>query len=164
MKSIYQRTIRCQGAILRGPLLLLIRHQRHADGSSYWLLPGGGLEEGETPEACLLREMKEETNLDVRIERLLMEDDATRFPDSYYQKRLTFLCTPLSDQERPGYEPEAEAAASYAIVELRWVDLRSEADSLGLVAGDPWAYPTLQRIRSLLGYGPAVSEMPPVDG
>jgi 8-oxo-dGTP pyrophosphatase MutT (NUDIX family) len=152
MKSIYKRTIRCQGAIMRGPLLLLIRHQRHRDGSSYWLLPGGGLEEGETPEACLVREMKEETNLDVRIERLLMEDDATQFPDSFYQKRLTFLCTPLSDGEKPGYEPEAEASANYAIVEVRWVDLRHAPDCLGLVQGDRWAYPTLQRIRSLLGY------------
>jgi 8-oxo-dGTP diphosphatase len=152
MNTIYKRSIRCQGAILRGDDLLLIRHQRHADGSSYWLLPGGGLEEGETPEACLVREMKEETSLDVRIERLLMEDDATQFPDSYYEKRLTFLCTPLSDEARPGYEPEEEASANYAIVEVRWVDLRDAADCLGLVQNDRWAYPTLQRIRGLLGY------------
>ena len=152
MNSLYKRTIRCQGAILRGDHLLLIRHQRHADGSSYWLLPGGGMEEGETPEVCLLREMKEETRMDVRIERLLMEDDATQFPDSFYEKRLTFLCTPLSDEARPGYEPEEEASANYAIVEVRWVDLRDPADCLELVQGDLWAYPTLLRIRSLLGY------------
>jgi len=152
MNSLYKRTIRCQGAILRGDHLLLIRHQRHADGSSYWLLPGGGMEEGETPEVCLLREMKEETRMDVRIERLLMEDDATQFPDSFYEKRLTFLCTPLSDEARPGYEPEEEASANYAIVEVRWVDLRDAAVCLGLVQGDRWSHPTMLRIRSLLGY------------
>jgi ADP-ribose pyrophosphatase YjhB (NUDIX family) len=152
MTPLYSRTIRCQGAIVRQDHILLIRHQNHADGGSYWLLPGGGLEEHETPEACLLREMKEETNLDVQIERLLMEDDATRFPDSFYQKRLTFLCTPLSAEERPGYEPEPEAAAHYSIAEVRWVNLRNETECMQLVGNDPWSRPTLQRIRRLLGY------------
>lgn len=36
-----------------------------------WTLPGGGMEFGETAEACAVREALEETGLDVEIDRLL---------------------------------------------------------------------------------------------
>jgi len=36
-----------------------------------WNLPGGGLEDGETPWQGVIREVKEETGLDVEVEKLL---------------------------------------------------------------------------------------------
>ena len=38
----------------------------HELNSGWWLLPGGGMEEGETPEECVIREVLEETGLIVR--------------------------------------------------------------------------------------------------
>jgi 8-oxo-dGTP pyrophosphatase MutT (NUDIX family) len=44
------RIIRYQGAIIKDHLVLLLRHREHKTGRSYWLFPGGGIEEGETEE------------------------------------------------------------------------------------------------------------------
>lgn len=38
----------------------------HELKSGWWLIPGGGIEEGETPEECVIREAEEETGLIVR--------------------------------------------------------------------------------------------------
>jgi len=46
---------------------VLLAHRRDYD---LWNLPGGGLESGEAPWECVLREVKEETGLNVDIERL----------------------------------------------------------------------------------------------
>ena len=43
----------------------------HRCDYNVWDLPGGGMESGETPWDCAVREVKEETGLDVQVTRLL---------------------------------------------------------------------------------------------
>ena len=38
---------------------------------NFWEFPGGKIDPGETPDECIIREMKEELNIDIRIERSL---------------------------------------------------------------------------------------------
>ena len=59
--SIPYRHTRYQAAIMIGSQILLIRHEEHNHGRTYWLLPGGGREDGESEEECVIREMREET-------------------------------------------------------------------------------------------------------
>ena len=66
--------IRVAAIIVRGRSILLARHER--DGESYWLLPGGGVEYGEPLEAALVRELKEEAHLDIRVHRLVLVNDS----------------------------------------------------------------------------------------
>ena len=65
-----KRYTRYQGAIIQNNHILLIKQREHKTGRSYWIFPGGGIESDEIEE-CVQREMKEETNLDVRILSLL---------------------------------------------------------------------------------------------
>jgi 8-oxo-dGTP diphosphatase len=51
---------------LRGRVLLV----RHTYGRLNWELPGGGAEPGESPDETAIREVHEETGLDVEIDRL----------------------------------------------------------------------------------------------
>ncbi len=141
--------IRYQGAIVCEHTLLLVQHCEHAGGRSYWLLPGGGREEGESEEQCVRREMQEETGLEVRVERLLMEKP--RSPGDE-EKHKTYLCTVLVGEAQPGYEPEPEASRYYRIAAVRWIDLRDEADWGEAVRSDPYTYPDLVQIREILGY------------
>ena len=130
--------------------MLLIRHQRHATGESYWVIPGGGLETGETAEECVIREMKEETGLQVRVLELLL--DCAASPGDPYQRLRTYLCAPAPGEAKPGYEPEPVAAASHSIVEVKWFDLRDETGWDPDMIADQFTYPQMRAVRQQLGY------------
>jgi len=47
---------------------VLLAHRRDID---WWNLPGGGMEAGETVDEAMIREVREETGLEVKVERLV---------------------------------------------------------------------------------------------
>ena len=144
------RIIRCQGAIVRDHQLLLIQHREHASGYAYWLFPGGGQEGAETEAECVVREMREETGLDVAAERLLFQTPVHEPGD--YKWRRTYLCRVLSGEAAPGYEPELDASDFYGISAVAWFDLRDPAAWDPQVLADPITRPQVEQIRAALGY------------
>jgi 8-oxo-dGTP diphosphatase len=63
------RPFACDSILIEnGKVLLVLRGREPFKGE--WALPGGRIEDNETAEGCCLREMKEETGLDVEIIRL----------------------------------------------------------------------------------------------
>ena len=47
--------------------------ERHRDGRHYFSFPGGGVDEGETPEQAVVREAHEELGIEVKVIRLAAE-------------------------------------------------------------------------------------------
>jgi 8-oxo-dGTP diphosphatase len=62
----------CAGAVVRDPSgrLLLVRRGR-PPSAGLWSVPGGRVEPGETPAQAAVREVREETGLDVTVGDLL---------------------------------------------------------------------------------------------
>lgn len=66
--------IRVALVIIQNEKILLVQHCK--GGKCYWLLPGGGLDYGETIQECAIRELLEETNLKVKLKRLLFVSES----------------------------------------------------------------------------------------
>ncbi len=77
-----QIRIRAAGILVHENRILLVRHEKN--GKSYWLLPGGGVDYGETVEEGLKREFQEEVGLDIEMGKLVMVHDSIP-PDRHRQ-------------------------------------------------------------------------------
>jgi 8-oxo-dGTP diphosphatase len=53
------------GVIITRDQQVLLLRRRNVHGAATWSTPGGHLDFGESPEQCALREVKEETGLDI---------------------------------------------------------------------------------------------------
>lgn len=80
--------IRVAGVATRGDRILLVKHER--DGRQYYLLPGGGLEWGETCAQGLAREFEEELSLKVAVGPLLFLNESIEPRGRRHILNLTF--------------------------------------------------------------------------
>jgi ADP-ribose pyrophosphatase YjhB (NUDIX family) len=66
--------IRVAACLRRGDDILLVQHEKRA--AWYWLLPGGGLDYGETLTEATRREAREETGFEIEVGRLIIVCEA----------------------------------------------------------------------------------------
>lgn len=63
----------------------------------YWDIPGGMVEEGELPTDALIRESKEEVNLDIIVKNIIHEDSNLDTEKNIVFTRLVYLCEVLNN-------------------------------------------------------------------
>ena len=83
--------IRVAGIVPMNDGLILMHRKnvvRNQDYQEYYTFPGGHLEEGETLEECVIREIKEEYGIDVKVIKKLYELEN----DKLGMKEYFFLC------------------------------------------------------------------------
>ena len=97
---------------------------RNVDGDhTWWSLPGGGLELGETLGEAAVREVREETGLEVRLIGVL--HFAERKAAEGYSVGVTFRAEVVGGREYTGNDPTG------IVREARWVTLGEALPLLG---------------------------------
>ncbi len=118
------RRVQCVGAIIMDAAGALLLVQRARDpGRGLWSLPGGRVEAGESDTAALVREVREETGLEVTVGRLVGRV-ARPGPDGAVYEIADYMC------DVGGGTPRAGDDAA----DVRWcADLRTVALTEGLL-------------------------------
>jgi len=82
--------IRVSGIIIEDFKILLIAHKKN--NKTYWLLPGGGVEFGESLKDALEREFKEELNIIIKAGDVLFVSDSIDPEDKRHVVNICFYC------------------------------------------------------------------------
>lgn len=99
MKRISSRAV-----IIEDGYLYTIYRKR--DGKEYYVIPGGGVDEGETLEETVQREIKEELSVDIVVEKYLGKEESDTFIAHYY------LCSIKNGKARLGGEEKEKNCAN----------------------------------------------------
>lgn len=106
---------RAFSAIINDGKIAMVKHERST--SSFWTLPGGGVEEGEELEEAAIREAKEEVNLKITIIRPLFSTEYTKGTE------YCFLAIPSEECElKLGCDPEF-SDDDQILKEAAWIDV-----------------------------------------
>lgn len=94
-------------------------------GTKYLLLPGGGVEEGETLEEAVVRECMEEVGCNVVIEGKVGITEEYRARDARYQVTHCFVARVVGEKGEPTTEQEDEQD-----MQIEWMPLADAYDFL----------------------------------
>ncbi|MCJ7548248.1 MAG: GNAT family N-acetyltransferase, partial [Anaerolineae bacterium] len=112
----HQSRIRAQCIVHRGNKLLMVE-QGHLKGDTWWCLPGGGVEQGETSADAALRELREECCVDGVIIR---ETGHARYEAG--DESYTFLVDIGDQTPHLGTDPALQGSQQI-LADMRWVTL-----------------------------------------
>lgn len=93
---------------------MLLVKERHTDGSTFWTLPGGGIEPGEPERIGLRRELQEELNCRIHV--------GNPTGDIWYAHESTGRSVTSYTVYDCMIASNPSACAAEGVLECRWVD------------------------------------------
>lgn len=138
----------CTGVLRRGAAILMVASRYPNHDVPLWNLPGGRQEPGELLEHALQREFKEETGLDVTVERVLYVSESFDRATATHFTNVTFAV-------QTGGEPTQPSGDAHA-VECAWVPIEEVGKRLAVrVVREPLCSYLAGETRNYFGYADA---------
>ena len=126
------KTIEVVAAIIRRGDKIFATQRGYGDWKDWWEFPGGKLEPGETPREALAREIREELDADIRVDKFLTTVDW-----DYPQFHLTmhcFICSLEGDGLLLKEHEDARWLGAADLTSVRW--LPADDGLLPLIAAE----------------------------
>jgi len=113
--------VRVFGLCRDGDCLLMVRHRALLHEGSFWEVPGGGVEFGESLTEAVAREFLEETGLVVRVGEMYFVSELIRPP--LHAVELFFEVFPETTAAVLGHDPELEHQTMQELAWLTWEEI-----------------------------------------
>lgn len=97
-----EKRVSARGIIIENDTVVLMFRRKITDGGNvkeYYVVPGGGVEQDENLEEAVLREIKEELNVDVKILGYLGKDEADTSISHFFHCEIINGIPALSGEE-----------------------------------------------------------------
>lgn len=109
---------RVRAIVIKDGLLLTIK--RIKNNNTYWVFPGGGIDDGENHQQALIRECKEELGVDVFVGNFFLEHIFTQ-GEYGLQKEFFYECKIIGGAIGTGNGPEFNLDSNYeGTREIQW--------------------------------------------
>ena len=113
---------RVRAIIIKNNKLLVVKRTK-AD-KVYWVLPGGGVEDGETVEQAMIREGKEELNLNLKVGNFIVIIKSGK-KETKGQDEFFYQCEIIGGQLRKGDGPEFQEGTNYkGSYDFEWISIK----------------------------------------
>jgi len=115
-------TERARAIIIEQDKILLINRIKGND--SYWVIPGGAVEFGESHKQAVKRECLEELGIKVGVRKLFLQRLSDK-PETNGHQEFFYLCNIIDGQIGTGQGPEFQVGTQYkGEYRIKWVDLK----------------------------------------
>lgn len=125
------KKINVVGAIIKRGNDILIAQRKKGDLAGLWEFPGGKIEVGETPEQALIREMKEEMEVNIQVNEYIT---TAKYDYPTFSLHMDcFLCS-LTDEISNLNDHTA----------IQWIPISSDINSIKWVPADIQVFEAIQ--------------------
>ena len=113
------KTIEVVAAVIRKGDHILATQRGYGDWKDWWEFPGGKMENGETPEEALVREIREELSADIAVEKLLKTIDYD-YP-AFHLTMHCYMCTLSQDAMHLNEHESARWLGRSDLRDVKWL-------------------------------------------